>query len=158
MAGCVEPWHCQDSTWGSLMSTIWSEKLLGCIMFICNSSMWVCISSRFLKYWANSICWAFKRLFSESKTIVFCIKTSYFSVLFRISTFKEATSLTKFAKSFCFFIRDRLADSRLDSILFLFFSSMIMPRAFASDPELICGRGFDIFFGRIRIKAASGFC
>ena len=155
MAGWVETWHCQDSTWGSSMSTIWLEKLPGCIRFICNSSMWICISSRFLKYWANSICWAFKKLFSDSKTTVFCIKTSYLSLFFRTSTFKEATSLTKFAKSFCFFIRDRLADSRLDSILFLFFSSMVMPRASASDPELICGRIFDIFLDRIRITQQS---
>lgn len=46
-------------------------------------------------------------------------------------------SLVRSSSSFCFFIRDRLADSRLDSILFLFRSSIMSDLGSPpSDPEL----------------------
>jgi hypothetical protein len=54
-------------------------------------------------------------------------------------------SLAKSSTIFCFFIRDRLADSLFDTILFLFFSSIDAHFASISDPELVTACVVDIF-------------
>lgn len=102
----------------------------------------------------SSITWVFRTVFSESSLAycsvnrLTCIKNWLFS------SFSRATWLSKSSKCCCFLIRDLLADSRFESILLRFLSSII-GCASSSEPE-VWGAGTDdtLFYLGLRSQYA----
>lgn len=129
--GCWGPWTCHG----------WSDKTPACFNVELMKT-----EHKLFKYSANCIFSEFKASFSDNSNWALWLKPSY-TLLFSMSCcFNMAISVTKSVNLFSLLSLDRFADSRLDCILFLFFSSIIMAyRASTSICKLVGGREV-IFF------------
>lgn len=88
--------------------------------------------------WLSSTTWALKIEFSAS-TFIKCWLVMFMLVrIWLLSLLSCVTCPIRSSKCFCFLILDRLADSRLDCILFLFLWSIKTCKS-PSDPEFWVG-------------------
>lgn len=109
----------------------------------------------------SSMVWALRMLFADSVSAHASSLAFMFSTSFLFAPCNLLTSSVKSSSCFCFLIRDRRADSRFDSILFRFLSSICGSPA--SDPELVAERwidaisdkemGFDLITEQKKMKA-----
>lgn len=103
------------------------------------SRMWS-IELRDCSFWVISITWALRMLFSDSSWLYCPASRSACVAIRAFSSLSFAPWFIRSSRCCCFLIRDRLADSRFESILFLFLSSI---RRSPSDPDdwLASGEG-----------------